>query len=848
MYWRRDDISDPAQTTCRWILEHESYKKWYKDQRGLLWIKGNPGAGKSTVLKYAFEAAKQNDCLILASFFFHGRGSLNQKSPLGLFRSLLHQILQQVPDLLTVFASLHRQRCDTEGQNGQEWEWRERDLQKFFSSHVIETAKTFPMRLYIDALDECGQESAIDLVEYFYRLADSVAICFACRHYPIVSLEEDGIEISVEHENSTDIDAYITNRIQHAIRDEKVASSIRHELIDRSASNFQWVVLVTPRVLKFYKKGKSLKDICMLIRELPSELATPYEEIVQGAEPDDMRQALHLFQWICFAFRPMTLQELREATALDIHTSHTSLQESRISGQYAETDEEMERRVLNLSQGLAEVEKHGAKRIVQFIHQSVMDFLLQRGFHLFLEQLPDDRINGSIIAPGHFWISRACIKYLFLDEVTSDPSGNEPPEELVLASYAFENWIAHLQIVEQENVTQDDLVARLQRVSKVSSALHKWDLNIKNLKTHNTYWQDETNFIFTSGRTDIHIASRFGLSSVVSCILKQGIRNAEIEARDGGGNTPLHHATEAGHKAIVRQLLEKRAEKDAQNIWRRTPMHGAALKGHMAVTRLLLEAGAAVDPRDCFDETPLFPATYWGHEDVVKLLLNLGAEADTVNDLGETPLLKATHRGFQPLVELLLERGAQVNITAKDGRTPLSEAADGGHESIVRLLLEHGADLDNEKECVMPLHAAASKGHQSIVELLLNWGAKGDTVDNDGETPLLQAARVGFRPVVELLLKKGAQVNITTKYGRTPLSWAVDGGYESIVRLLLEHGADPHAVTDHNISSAAEEGFNEVVKLITCAKQAKQLSAGNETSHNPTRTVIRRKGKKKKNR
>ena len=98
MHWRRDDINDPAHTTCQWILGHKSYKRWYKNQRGLLWIKGKPGAGKSTVLKYAFKAAKRNgEGLILASFFFHGRGSLVQKSPLGLFRSLLHQILQQVP-------------------------------------------------------------------------------------------------------------------------------------------------------------------------------------------------------------------------------------------------------------------------------------------------------------------------------------------------------------------------------------------------------------------------------------------------------------------------------------------------------------------------------------------------------------------------------------------------------------------------------------------------------------------------------------------------------------------------------------------------------------------------------
>ena len=819
MHWRRDDISDPAHTTCQWILEHESYQKWYKDPRGLLWIKGNPGAGKSTVLKYALETAKQNDeGLILASFFFHGRGSPIQKSPLGLFRSLLHQILQQVPGLLTKFASLYRQRCDTEGQNGQKWNWRERDLQKFFSSRVIETAKIFPMRLYIDALDECGQESAIDLVAYFYRLADSVAICFACRHYPIVSLEEDGIEISVEHENSTDIDAYITNRIQHAIRDEKVASSIRHELMDRSASNFQWVVLVTPRVVKFYKKGKSLKDICMLIRGLPSELATLYEEIVRGAEPDDVRQALHLFQWICFAFRPLTLQEIREATALDIHSSHTSLQESRTSGQYAETDEEMERRVLNLSQGLAEVEKHGAKRIVQFVHQSVTDFLLQQGFHLLFEQLPDDRLKGSVTARSHFWISRACIKYVSLDEVTSfriTPSNRfhsrNALKELcltfVLVRYALENWIAHSQIVEQEKVVQDDLIALFQPTSSVLPALHKWNWHTKDLILHGMIQA------FVSGMTLLHIASRFGLSSVVSCILKQGTRNAEIEARDEDGGTPLHHAAEGGHEAIVRYLLENRAQNDPSDKWSNTPMHLAAEGGHKGVVHLLLEAGAAVDPGDYEGITPLSLAAYGGHIDVVVLLLRWGATADTVDEYGETALFYAVHGRSERTVEFLLQIGAQVNTKGKVGRTPISSAVRGNYESILRLLL--------------------------------NWGANIDTVDDYGETPLFPAVRRGYQPIMELLLEKGAQVNTTSQDGATPISLAVANGQESIVRLLFEHGADPDSVIDEHISYAADKGFNEVLELIRCAKEGKPLPPPNQTPHNPTEVLIRRKGKDK---
>ena len=732
MHWRRDDVSDPAYTTCQWILEHQSYKKWYKDQRGLLWIKGNPGAGKSTVLKYAFEAAKRsNEDLILASFFFHGRGYLIQKSPLGLFRSLLHQILQRVPGLLTEFASLYRHRCDTEGQNGQKWDWRERDLQKFFSSHVAETAKTFPVRLYIDALDECGQDPAISLVDFFCHIAGSVAICFACRHYPIISLEETGIEISVEHRSASDIDTYITRRIQAAVQNEKSATTIRHELIERSAGNFLWVVLVTPRVIQFYRNGKSLSAICTLIRRLPSELASLYEEVVRGAEPDDMRQTLHLFQWICFAFRPLTLQEIREATALDIHSSQTSLQDSRTAGQYAETDEEMERRILSHSRGLAEVEKHGSKRIVQLVHQSVMDFLLQRGFRLLFEQLPDECLKGSITARGHFWISRACIKYMTMDEVTSSRisledladfrilyAADKPTLVLCqklsgrfeLVHYAVENWIAHVQIVEQENVVQDDLVALLQQASSVVLGVHECNQNIYSWVAPSTI-----GFASLPRMTLIHIASKYGLLSVVSCILEQDIRNTGIDTRDNVWRTPLSSAAEAGHEAIVRQLLEHRADPNTKDYCGESPMCYAAKGGFKGVVYLLLEARAAVD-RDDDGVTPLFQAASAGHTDIVELLLNLGATADTVNDYGETALSEAACGGYRTIVELLLENGAQVDTMDENGRTPIFWAVIGGYEPILRLLLEHGADPDSVAD--RDISCATERGHHSTLRVI----------------------------------------------------------------------------------------------------------------------------------
>ena len=94
--------------TCRWFLTKPEYVTWrhvarQSEDGGFLWIKGNPGTGKSTLMKLLFEEAKlsTNDDPphITLSFFFLARGTLEEKSTTGLYRSLLHQLFEKAVDL-----------------------------------------------------------------------------------------------------------------------------------------------------------------------------------------------------------------------------------------------------------------------------------------------------------------------------------------------------------------------------------------------------------------------------------------------------------------------------------------------------------------------------------------------------------------------------------------------------------------------------------------------------------------------------------------------------------------------------------------------------------------------------
>ena len=97
---RKHQVDTVHQGTGQWIQDHIVYRNWIAKKRGLLWIQGKPGAGKSTLMGFIHETLSQSPILkedIMISFFFHGRGTILQKNPVGLFRSLLHQLYIKVP-------------------------------------------------------------------------------------------------------------------------------------------------------------------------------------------------------------------------------------------------------------------------------------------------------------------------------------------------------------------------------------------------------------------------------------------------------------------------------------------------------------------------------------------------------------------------------------------------------------------------------------------------------------------------------------------------------------------------------------------------------------------------------
>ncbi|KAH7008755.1 ankyrin repeat-containing domain protein [Ilyonectria destructans] len=716
---RFHDIDTAAQGTCEWLLRHQTYTRWASCDQGVLWIKGKPGSGKSTLLRHilgkvvAIPTTAESDLIL--SFFFHSRGAELQRTPLGLFQTLLYQLLRQVPDALQDLVATFKQRCETIGKPGEKWQWHPGELQCFFELSLPKVLETRPVWLFVDALDECGEEIAAKLVEEFKSLLQRLSsigskhfhVCFTCRHYPILPDLDGALQICADGENGKDISTFVQEKLS-SFRVRK--SSMIPDLITKRAEGvFLWAWLVVNQVLKLDREGVGPKKIEAEIRSIPQKLDALYRELIRNMGSD----SLNLVQWICFAMRPLSLEELRWAILVEADCQHLSLYECQNAGDYTSDDDRMKRRVQTLSRGLAEVTSDA--KVVQFIHQSVKDFFVKNGLSALDKTVKADFIVGI----AHYRLSRTCIRYLAMEEIgrlASDERG-DIISEFPFVHYATTSWVAHTKQSDARSVPQEDLLDYFAGPS--NTLMEQWVHIYRILEIYSDNCPPE-------GTSLIHVMSRYGVAGALWAILKRADQTGiNIDAKDSHGRTPLSWAAEHGHEAVVRLLFDRGAHIEAADEVGQTPLSWAAAKGHEAVVQLLLDRGAHIEAADEVGQTPLSWAAAKGHEAVVQLLLDRGTHIEAADEWGRTPLWRAAAYGHEAVVRLLLDRGAHIEAADEWGQTPLSWAAENGHAAVVQLLLDRGAHIEAADEWGRtPLSWAALGGHDAVMQLLQLHGAQ----------------------------------------------------------------------------------------------------------------------------
>lgn len=156
-------------------------------------------------------------------------------------------------------------------------------------------------------------------------------------------------------------------------------------------------------------------------------------------------------------------------------------------------------------------------------------------------------------------------------------------------------------------------------------------------------------------------------------------------------------AAEGDLDRVKMLVLKKNINPDARSAIT-TPLAHAADAGHLAVVTFLVdEAGANPNQARPDMVTPLLVAAENGHETIVEFLLLRKAHPNQVDNLFRTPLGQASGE-HEHIVTLLLQAKASPNIPDWRGVTPLMYASEANKINIARLLLKHGAHTDVANE------------------------------------------------------------------------------------------------------------------------------------------------------
>lgn len=431
----QDDAINPAKGTCNWILEHPNFRSWLKNSPGLLWVLGNPGTGKSTMMKF-LALAKENRSLydkrgLVVKFFVHGRGIPLQKTLTGLFRSLLHQILLRSPLHLSIITKKFMKNNRTRGEVGKDWKWSNQELRQFFLSILPDISSDFPVTIFVDALDELDETEAIKLIFEFKKVTaktkNPLRICFSCRHYPNLPIYSQ-MRVLMQNGNSRDIEKVVDRSLESLSIADTDKATLTGPIIPGAKGSFMWVTIVLAQAEGMVRRGRNMQEIMKRIRDVPETLENLYASLLEAYPRDDRDQIVKLFHWALFSVRPLSLEELREAMATDPEMSYASISQFREKSQHYSRMEDFEAYITGISMGLVEVIKFESSRqipnhdgrlpknSVQFIHQSVPDYLVRDGFRTL-----EFGTFNDFASHGHFHLSRACIKYLFLQEINDCP-------------------------------------------------------------------------------------------------------------------------------------------------------------------------------------------------------------------------------------------------------------------------------------------------------------------------------------------------------------------------------------------------------------------------------------------
>jgi hypothetical protein len=372
----RDDKKRIEQTkdgllkdSYRWILEQSDFQQWCDNKQSqVLWIKGDPGKGKTMLLcgiiNEMSPLTKQRDedevATTLLSYFFCQATDKRINNATAVLRGLIYLLVDQQPSLVSHVRKKYDHGVERPFEGVNSWV----ALSTVFEN-ILQDPNLKSTYLIVDALDECetGLPQLLNLVVESTSIFPRVKWIVSSRNKPdiearlrfntqvILSLELNSEYVSRAIELFID---YKVSKLPLMIDDIVLQETVRRQIYAKAGGTFLWAALV----LKELELVDSW-DVFDVLQEMPPGLEPLYDRMlrqVQQLQRKDPEFCRLVLSAMTLAYRPLHLLEVGALSGLP----------SKIS-----TNIDNIMRVVNKCGSFLTIREG----IIYFVHQSVKDYL-----------------------------------------------------------------------------------------------------------------------------------------------------------------------------------------------------------------------------------------------------------------------------------------------------------------------------------------------------------------------------------------------------------------------------------------------------------------------------------------
>lgn len=425
------------KTSYYWIIDNPEFQKWRMDKRSRrLWIKGDPGKGKTMLLCGIIQELEKDNRVC---YFFCQATEETLNTANAVLRGLIFHLVQKYHGLIShVRKEYDKNQRLFEDHNA----WQA--LCKVLES-ILEDDDLDEVLIIVDALDECKDIGDREkMLKFICKIsANSRAkLIVSSRNWPDIQKElgkeeEHAMTLSLElNENSIShaVNSYIEKRVKDLTQAEPYKSNrdlcelVRDHLYDNSSNTFLWVALVCQELSS--SKTTTRRDVRKILSRSPSGLQSLYSRMIENIsdsnDPDDLKLCMEILAVVSVVRRPVTLPELFHIISSSLYPF---LEPGDLEGIVGSCGS-----FLNIQNG-----------IIYLVHQSAVDFL-----HNNTSTLPDVATRHRSI----FWNSLDAL--LISEHIKRDIYGLEAPaipfeaieipdpDPLSALHYCCTYWVDHL--------------------------------------------------------------------------------------------------------------------------------------------------------------------------------------------------------------------------------------------------------------------------------------------------------------------------------------------------------------------------------------------------------------------